>query len=108
MTEDRLRLARRPEGGIRRDYPILAYCPRCLASDNQPYFRRRWRLAPFVVCLAHRTMLLDRCWNCSSRIDILARGEQRPTPFVRILRRAAEHGTGHDPSRGRGARAAPA
>ena len=80
MTEDRLLLARRPEGGIRRDYPILAYCPRCLASDNQPYFRRRWRLAPFVVCLAHRTILLDRCWNCSSRIDILTQGESGPQP----------------------------
>jgi TniQ len=80
MTEDRLLLARRPEGGIRRDYPILAYCPRCLASDNQPYFRRRWRLAPFVVCLAHRTMLLDRCWNCRSRIDLLTWGESGPQP----------------------------
>jgi hypothetical protein len=80
MTEDRLLLARRPEGGIRRDYPILGYCPRCLASDNKPYFRRRWRLVPFVVCLAHRTMLLDRCWNCHSRIDILTQGETGPQP----------------------------
>jgi hypothetical protein len=75
MTEDRLLLARRREGGIRRDDSILAYCPRCLASDSKPYFRRRWRLAPFVLCLAHRTMLLDRCWNCQSRIDILTWGE---------------------------------
>ncbi len=80
MTEDRLLLARRPEGGIRRDYPILGYCPRCLASDCKPYFRRRWRLAPFVVCLAHRTMLLDRCWNCHSRIDLLTWGESGPHP----------------------------
>jgi hypothetical protein len=80
MTEDRLLLARRPDGGIRRDYPILAYCPRCLASDSKPYFRRRWRLAPFVVCLTHRTMLLDRCWNCQSRIDILTWGETGPQP----------------------------
>jgi len=80
MTEDRLLLARRPEGGMLRDYPILAYCPRCLASDSTPYFRRRWRLAPFVVCLTHRTMLLDRCWNCQSRIDILTWGEIGPQP----------------------------
>jgi hypothetical protein len=46
MAEDRLLLARRPDGGMRRDYPILAYCPRCLAGDSKPYFRRRWRLAP--------------------------------------------------------------
>jgi hypothetical protein len=75
-----LRLARSPEGGIRRDDPILGYCPRCLASDSKPYFRRRWRLAPFVVCLAHRTMLLDRCWNCHSRIDLLTSGESGPHP----------------------------
>ncbi|HKM61553.1 MAG TPA: TniQ family protein [Acidisphaera sp.] len=81
MTEDRLLLASRPDGGMRRrDYPILAYCPRCLASDSKPYFRRRWRLAPFVVCLTHRTMLLDRCWNCQSRIDVLTSGETGPQP----------------------------
>jgi hypothetical protein len=80
MTEDRLLLARRPDGGMRRDYPILAYCPCCLASDSKPYFRRRWRLAPFVVCLTHRTMLLDRCWNCQSRIDLLTWGETGPRP----------------------------
>ena len=91
MTDPRLLLAKRPrsphsrarspDGGMRRgDEPFLVYCPRCLASDSKPYFRRQWRLAPCVVCLTHRTMLLDRCWNCHSRIDLLTWGETGPQP----------------------------
>jgi hypothetical protein len=92
MTEDTLRLAPRPGGARKRDRPIVTYCPRCLSSDNKPYFRRRWRLAPFVVCLTHRSMLLDRCWNCQSRINILAWGETGPQPSCgscRVLLSAA-------------------
>ena len=74
MTEERLLLARRAKGGTRRDSPILAYCLGCLATDVKPYFRRRWRLAPFVICPTHRAMLLDRCWYCRSRIDRKRRG----------------------------------
>jgi len=73
LTVDGFLLSRRAEAGTGRDRPIFAYCPRCLVLDSKPYFRRGWRLAPFVVCTSHRTMLLDRCWNCRSRIDILAR-----------------------------------
>lgn len=91
MTDPRLLLAKRPrsphsrarspDGGMRRrDEPFLVYCPRCLASDRKPYFRRQWRLAPCVVCLTHRTMLLDRCWNCQSWIDLLTWGETGPHP----------------------------
>lgn len=113
-TEDRLLLARRPpsrawlpDGGMRRDDPILAYCPRCLASDSKPCFRRRWRLAPFVVCLTHRTMLLDRCWNCRSRIDILTWGETSPQPSCRSCGVPLSC-AGHAASRRSGAGAAPA
>ena len=80
MTEERLLLVRRAMGGHRRDRPIVAYCPGCLASDVKPYFRRRWRLAPFVICPAHRAMLLDRCWYCRSRIDLLTQSRTGPQP----------------------------
>ena len=72
LTDDRLLLTWRAKADNRRDRPILAWCPSCLANDTVPYFRRRWRFAPFVVCLAHRAMLRDRCWKCRSRIDVLA------------------------------------
>ncbi len=80
MTEERLLLARRAKGGTRRDSPILAYCPGCLATDDKPYFRRRWRLAPFVICPTHRALLLDRCWYCRSRIDLLTQSKIGPRP----------------------------
>jgi hypothetical protein len=72
LTDDRLLLTWRAKADNRRDRPILTWCPSCLANDTVPYFRRRWRFAPFVVCLAHRAMPRDRCWKCRSRIDVLA------------------------------------
>ena len=42
----------------------LQFCPWCLASDKEPYFRRQWRLALMVLCPLHRTLLLDRCQSC--------------------------------------------
>jgi hypothetical protein len=72
LADDRLLLTWHAKAETRRDRPILAYCPSCLATDAVPYFRRRWRFAPFVVCLTHRAMLRDRCWKCRSRIDVLA------------------------------------
>lgn len=44
------------------------FCPRCLADDLEPYFRRRWRLAFVSVCEIHRNMLVDRCPICVSPI----------------------------------------
>lgn len=46
----------------------LQYCPWCLVSDHEPYFRRRWRLAFVVFCLAHRVLLLDRCQKCGAAV----------------------------------------
>jgi TniQ len=80
LADDRLLLTLRAKADHRRDRPILAYCPSCLANDTTPYFRRRWRFAPFVVCLAHRAMLRDCCWKCRSRIDVLAPGRPGGQP----------------------------
>ena len=53
------------------------FCPVCLATDERPYLRRRWRLAIQVVCAEHGVLLLDRCAVCSKplaphRADILS------------------------------------
>ncbi len=46
----------------------LQFCPWCLASDKEPYFRRQWRLAFLVLCPLHRTLLLDRCQRCGMAV----------------------------------------
>lgn len=42
----------------------IQFCPDCLASDDQPYVRKSWRLAISVVCTKHRRILADRCPKC--------------------------------------------
>lgn len=54
-----------------RAKPVLQYCPRCLADDPRPYFRRRWRFAPMVACLVHRCLLHDGCWRCGAPVALL-------------------------------------
>ena len=57
----------------------MQFCPQCLASDKDPYFRRRWRVALYTFCPVHECMLYDCCQNCSSPIAF-HRGELgRPT-----------------------------
>lgn len=45
------------------------YCPRCLATDDVPYFRTRWRLSLVTFCAEHRCMLLDRCTACDAPVS---------------------------------------
>lgn len=44
------------------------YCPRCLAED-EPYFRRRWRLSFVTGCTRHGLALLDRCVACGAPVN---------------------------------------
>ena len=46
----------------------LQFCPACLAEDDVPYFRKRWRVAYYTWCPKHRTMLYDRCPKCGAAI----------------------------------------
>ena len=46
----------------------LQFCPKCLAEDNIPYFRKHWRIALNTVCSKHGTMLFDRCPHCSAAV----------------------------------------
>ena len=57
--------------GRRRHRPWLQYCPSCLYDDDDPYFRRQWRLMFVTVCPRHRCQLLDRCvaWSAPCNID---------------------------------------
>lgn len=52
----------------------LQFCPRCLADDAQPYYRRRWRLSLVTLCDTHGCVLLDRCPHCEAVVNF-HRGE---------------------------------
>ena len=54
----------------RTDQPGLSFCPRCLAEDPVPYFRKQWRLAFITACQKHRCLLLDQCPHCHSKVYI--------------------------------------
>ena len=44
----------------------LQFCPSCLSNDEEPYFRKSWRLATSVVCTKCQLLLNDCCPNCNS------------------------------------------
>lgn len=46
----------------------LQFCPRCLATDTHPYFRREWRLATRITCEIHNSRLRDRCTACNQPV----------------------------------------
>ena len=52
--------------GRRSSLPGLRYCPLCLREDEQPYFRKKWRLAFSVFCPQHHCYLMDRCPECGT------------------------------------------
>lgn len=48
----------------------LQFCGVCLASDEVPYFRLDWRLAFFVWCPEHRTLMQDCCGQCGAPVRL--------------------------------------
>ncbi len=47
----------------------LQACPSCLAGDENPYFRRTWRLATTIFCSCHAKRLIDRCPACEQALS---------------------------------------
>lgn len=83
-----------------RRKPGLMYCRLCLASDVDPYFRKKWRLACVTVCSLHKVDLEDTCPVCRSmlmphRVDV---GFQSYMPTDKLLIRC--HKCGHDLRKG--------
>lgn len=46
----------------------MQFCPRCLAEDAEPYYRKRWRVALYTYCSIHHCLLLDRCPQCGAPV----------------------------------------
>lgn len=51
----------------------LQFCPLCLATDAEPYFRRSWRLAFTTVCERHGVLMHDRCHQCGATVAFFRR-----------------------------------
>ncbi len=47
----------------------LQFCAECLKNDEEPYFRRVWRLAFITTCTIHKKTLLDRCPICEEPLN---------------------------------------
>jgi hypothetical protein len=52
----------------------MQFCAKCLAEDEIPYFRKRWRVAFYTMCTKHQCMLHDRCPSCDAPV-MFHRGE---------------------------------
>lgn len=55
--------------GRKSTLPGVRYCAFCLAEDEQPYFRKKWRLAISTVCIKHECLLFDRCRSCQQPLS---------------------------------------
>lgn len=56
----------------------MQFCPQCLAEDQEPYFRTRWRVAALTFCIRHRLCLHDQCPACGAPIVYHRRELGRP------------------------------
>lgn len=59
----------------------LQFCPKCLASDVEPYFRLSWRLALYTFCPEHKIRIYDHCPNCHSPVVFHRQEQGRATEF---------------------------
>lgn len=55
----------------KRSHYGLMYCPKCLAEDRTPYWRKHWRYSFYTACPKHKVFLTDRCWHCYTPIKLL-------------------------------------
>lgn len=80
----------------KRRRPGLMYCSTCIATDPDPYCRKKWRLACITVCSTHGVELRDSCPNCNAafvphRVDM---GHGGYMPSDKLLVKC--HVCGHD------------
>ncbi|TDA62494.1 hypothetical protein E0765_11835 [Sulfuricurvum sp. IAE1] len=54
----------------KRTHYGLMFCPKCLAEDTHPYWRKQWRYTFNNVCSKHKIFLTDRCGKCYERIRL--------------------------------------
>ncbi len=52
----------------KRLLPTMQFCPYCLLTDADAYYRKYWRLAFSTICERHGCMLHDCCPECGSPV----------------------------------------
>lgn len=57
----------------------MAYCPQCLGSDVDPYYRKTWRFIFNPVCPSHRTFLQHGCPQCGKPYNFFYASASHPT-----------------------------
>ncbi len=76
----------------------LQFCPKCLATDKEPYFRKSWRIAFNTICTIHNCMLHDRCPHCSHGVAF-HRNDMRHAQYVITISIRECHHCGFDLSK---------
>lgn len=54
----------------KRTHYGLMFCPKCLAEDKIPYYRKQWRYFFYNACPKHKIFLTDRCGYCHEKITL--------------------------------------
>lgn len=52
---------------------IIKFCPYCLRESE--YYRKQWKLKYYCICETHKTLMLDTCPECSSKIYDYSQGK---------------------------------
>ena len=76
----------------------LQFCPKCLAKDPEPYFRKSWRVAFNTICTIHNCMLHDRCPNCGQGVAF-HRNDMRHAKYIATISLKECHDCGFDLSK---------
>lgn len=71
--------------------PIQRYCPRCLACEDLPYLRLKWRLDYQFICEKHHCLLLDQCPACEKLIEQSKFSVRRTRASMQALFGACPH-----------------
>jgi TniQ len=76
----------------------LQFCPKCLALDSEPYFRKSWRVAFNTACTIHNCMLQDRCPDCGYGVAF-HRNDMKHAEYVATIALKECHHCGFDLSK---------
>lgn len=76
----------------------IQFCPKCLEEDQEPYFRKAWRVSLNTICTKHACMLHDRCPECGVGVAF-HRLDMKHPEFVPIESLATCHQCGFNLSR---------
>lgn len=73
----------------------LQFCPMCLESDPEPYFRKSWRVAFNTACPIHECMLQDRCPYCGQGVAF-HRSDMKQAEYITTVSLLECHYCGFD------------